>query len=327
MEYQQLGNTGQEVSKLCLGTWQMGGDWGRNYDEAIAAVRVAYEVGVTFFDTAYAYGEGAAERALAEGLGDLIRSDRDQLVISTKGGVEFRSQPGTANQDAIPNSDSAFLRRTLEASLRHLGVGYVDVYFIHWPDTRVPFEETAETVNGFIDEGLVRFAGLSNFTVEQMEAFGSRGQIGTAQLPYNLLDRRSEVELFPYCEDRGIGVMGWSGLAHGLLSGTLRRGQVFGPDDWRSEHAAFQGKGFETVIDAVEGLTAVAADHGCSLPQLALAWIMANRAAVVPIVGAQLPEHIVDSAGAVDVELSDDDVCHIARVVEDVPPVRIGFSA
>lgn len=318
MQYQELGRTGQEVSRVCLGTWQLGGEWSVDYEEGIAAVRVAADLGVTFFDTAAAYGNGAAERALAKGLGDRVRSHRDELVISSKGGLEVDfAEDGS--ETARSNSDPAYLRTRLEQSLRNLGTDYIDVFFVHWPDPKIPFAETAGVVGEFIDEGLVRFAGLSNFSVLQMEEFAAERPIDVAQLPYNLLDRHSKSEAIPYCAEHGIGVMGWSALAHGVLSGTLRRGQSFKSDDWRGEHPAFVGERYEAVMDGVEALTEIADELGCSLPQLALAWVLADEKRIVPIVGAQIPQHIVNSAAAVDVGLSPADMERISQLAATFP--------
>lgn len=326
MRYQQLGSEGPTVSRICLGTWQMGGDWGPDYEAAVAAVGVAYDLGVDFFDTAYAYGNGAAEAALARGLGDLLDGHREELTISTKGGLEIR--PGGADGPplACRNSDPAFLRSCLEASLRNLGVEYVDLYLVHWPDPTIPFAETAGEVAGFVAEGLVRHAGVSNFSVEQIEEFAAGQPLAVAQLPYNLLDRGVEAELLPYCAERGIGVMGWSGLAHGILTGALRRGQAFPDGDWRAEHPAFAGEDFDRLLDWLEELTAIAAERGCSLPQLALAWILSHPAGVVPVIGAQVPAHIVDSAAAVELELSEEELRRIAAVAARVPPFSLGVA-
>lgn len=320
MRFQELGSSGRQVSRICLGTWQLGGSWGADYEDGIAAVGVAFELGVNFFDSAYAYGQGAAERALARGLGDLAKRNREELVISTKGGIEMRPAAAEGGSDvAYRNSDPTFLRSCLERSLDNLGLDYVDLYFVHWPDPTIPFAETAGLIGEFVAEGLVRYCGLSNFSVPQMREFAAAGQVDVAQLPYNLLDRRSEDEAIPFCADRGVGVMGWSGLAHGVLSGTLRRGQAFPAGDWRGAHPAFAGERFEAVMDGVEQLTEIAAGLGCSLPQLALAWILANEAAIVPIVGAQVPQHIVDSAAAVEVELGPEETRRISEVAARIP--------
>lgn len=321
MKYQELGETGRRVSRICLGTWQLGGAWGSDYGEGIAAVGAAFDLGVDFFDTAAAYGDGAAERALATGLGDLVKGHREELTIATKGGIEVRVA-ADGSESSFRNSDPAFLRSSLERSLRNLGLDYVDVFFVHWPDPTIPLAETAGLLGELVAAGLVRFVGLSNFSVAQMEELASTRPVDVAQLPYNLLDRRAGEVAIPFCGERGIGVMGWSGLAHGVLSGTLHRGQLFPAGDWRAGHPAFAGKRFEAVMDGVEQLTEIAAGLGCTLPQLALAWILADEAAIVPIVGAQVPQHIVDSAAAVEVELDAADLRRIAAAAERIP----GFS-
>jgi aryl-alcohol dehydrogenase-like predicted oxidoreductase len=322
MKYQELGSTGMRVSKLCLGTTEMGGDWGQDYTAAIQAARRAFELGINFFDTAYAYGD--AEASLARALGDMLKSHRDELVISTKGGLEVGSSGG--DRTLVRNSDPAFLRQTLEHSLRTLGTDYVDIYFIHWPDPTRPFEEAAETLQGFVDEGLVRHAGVSNFSVEQMEAFRSGGGLAVEQVLYSPLNRTVEEQILPYCQSHGIGVMGYMPLAKGLLSGALRRGHVFPADDRRSLYPAFQGEQFDRFLNSLDVLASVAADHGCTLAQLALAWVMRDPARVVPIVGAQVPAHIEDSAKAVDVELTEADARDLADIAATLPAFDIGVE-
>jgi aryl-alcohol dehydrogenase-like predicted oxidoreductase len=330
MKFQKFGDSQLQVSQLCVGTWQMGGDWGSDYDAAIRAVRAAFDEGVNFFDTAYAYGRGGAERGLARGLGDIIKTARDELVIATKGGLEFRPsppKPGAGDQreswTIYRNSEPSFLRETLEGSLRNLGVDYVDIYFIHWPDTTVPLDETAGVLAGFVAEGLVRFAGVSNFSVPQMDEAASGGKISAAQVPYSLLNRRSETEIIPYCAEHGIGIMGWSALAHGVLTGAFGQGSSLPPDDWRSQSAMFQGDGFGAVIDVVHELSAIANDHMLELPQLALAWMLANPARVVPVIGAQIPEHVMSSVKAVDVVLPDSELRRMEEVAMQIPPFDV----
>lgn len=319
MKYQEFGNTGIEVSRLCLGTWQMGGEWGANHDGSIAAVGRAFELGVNFFDTAHMYGFGAAERGLAKGLGDLIKSRREELVIATKGGLETQAPADAAPREKAMelyrNSDPGFLRETLEQSLRNLGTDYVDVYFVHWPDPTIRFEETGAAMQAFVDEGLVRHVGVSNFSVEQIEAFERGGSVGAAQLPYSLLDRNSEEELFPFCAERGIGLMGWSALAHGLLTGAVRNPAELPEDDWRSSWPQFAGEEFEALVGALDEVTEIAAERGCSLPQLALAWVLANPSGVVPVIGAQIPAHVEDSVKAVDIELTAGEADRLAAIL------------
>lgn len=321
MEYRDLGTTGLRVSELCLGTWQMSGVWGKDYQPAIKAVERAFDLGVNFFDTAHAYGEGAAEAGLARGLGDLLDSHRDEIVISTKGGVEMESGRAKAR-----NSDPAFLRENLEHSLRTLGTDFVDIYLIHWPDPTVPFETTAGVLEDFVKEGLVRHAGVSNFTVEQMEAFSSGGKLSVTQVPYNLLRREIENDILPYCERQGVGVMGWASLAHGLLTGALRRDIEFAEDDWRSSNSVFQGDSYVSLLDAVESLSRVAQERDCTLAQLAIAWVLASPFGVIPVIGAEVPEHIEASASASEIKLTEAEVGTISDIIASAPSADMGFG-
>src|SRR3954451_16337104 len=160
----QLGETGLEVSRICFGTWQFGGDWGEfDRDEAVAAVRRALDLGINFFDTAQAYGFGKSERLLSEALGDDIH--RDDLVVATKGGL--RPVDDGIERDSSPD----WLRSGVEESLRSLGVEAIDLYQVHWPDPDVPFEETAGALKDLIGEGKVRHVGVSNFGPEEMAEF------------------------------------------------------------------------------------------------------------------------------------------------------------
>lgn len=331
MQYRTLGSTGLRVSELCLGTWGLGGQWGSDIEPGIAAIQRAFELGVNFFDTAYAYGEGAAEAALARGLGTLIDTHRDELVIATKGGIRVEQDAAggwTVHRDSSP----AFLRKTLEHSLRLLGTDYVDVYFIHWPDRSRPYAEVAGTMEGFVREGLVRHVGLSNFTVAEMQAFREGGPFGVAQVPYNLLWRDVEHAVLPYCERENVGVMGWSALASGLLTGALGRGHHFQAGDWRGQAPAdrersaqsdslpgmFQGED-ERLNAVIDRLKQEASARSVSLAQLALAWVLSHPSGIIPIVGAQEPAHAEASAAAVELALDADAVASLAAIVRETP--------
>ena len=318
MRYRELGQTGLSVSELCLGTWELSGAWGQDVEPAVQAVRRAFDRGVTFFDTAYAYGEGLAEQGLARGLGDLLRSRRDELVIVTKGGVETTSSAGKTR--IVRNSDASFLRKCLEQSLRLLGLDYVDVYLIHWPDPTVPFAETAGVVDSFVAEGLTRHGGVSNYSLQQLREAEQGGRVSVYQGQFNLLIRPGEHDLLPACREKGIGIMGYAALARGVLSGTLRRGQQFPADDWRSSNPAFRGAEFERLLDAVDAIAEVAASHSCTTAQLALAWVMRHPLGIVPIIGAQRPEHVDDSLGATEFDLSPEDVAALSALEFDIPP-------
>lgn len=324
MRYRPLSKGGPEVSVICLGTWALGGQWGGRIEPGVEAVRRAFDLGVNFFDTAYAYGEGAAEAALARGLGDLLRGRRSDVVIATAGGLEKRENTHRRHRldppgKVVRNSDPGFLRSNLTSSLRTLGTDYVDVFFVHWPDPTVPLHETAGVLAGFVEEGLVRQVGVSNFSVTEMADFASAGPIDAAQTPFNLLNRAADNDILPYCRDNGVAVMGWASLAHGLLGGAMQPGHAFAPEDWRAYSSVFQGEQFGRLLEFVDRLAAFAEDRGCTVAQLSLAWVLNHPAEVLPIVGAQRPAHIEDSVKAVDVQLTEADLRQLDELVAGAP--------
>ncbi|QBI20813.1 aldo/keto reductase [Egibacter rhizosphaerae] len=323
MEYRTLGTTDLQVSSICLGTWEMSGAWGPDYGPAIRAVGRAFEQGITFYDTAYAYGAGQAESALAQGLGDLIRTHRDEVVLVTKGGLEQTGE----GLSFVRNSEPEFLRWTLQESLGRLGTDYVDVYFIHWPDPLVPFDEVAGTLDELIAEGLIRHAGVSNFDTSQMDAYRSGGSLTVAQVPYNLFWRDVEDDVLPYCQRHGLGAMGYAALAQGFLTGTLSAEQEFAQDDWRAHVSLFQGEEYRQRVAVADRLKEFAAERDCTLPQLAIAWVLAHPAGVVPIMGAQVPEHVDSSVQATALELSADEAEQLRRVAAEAPPIDLSGLA
>jgi aryl-alcohol dehydrogenase-like predicted oxidoreductase len=170
MKYTQLGHTSLRVSAICYGTWQFGGDWGSfEANEPQAAIRQALDLGITFFDTAQAYGFGASERVLGQALQAELKAKRDTVVIATKGGL--RKEGDTLLRDA----SAKWIRQGVEQSLRNLGVDHLDLYQVHWPDPRTPFDETARALDQLVQAGKVRYVGVSNFDVAQMREFGRRG--------------------------------------------------------------------------------------------------------------------------------------------------------
>jgi aryl-alcohol dehydrogenase-like predicted oxidoreductase len=296
-----LGMTGLEVSPIAFGTWQLGGEWGEfDEDEGIAAIRRARELGVNLFDTAQGYGFGASERLLGLALRDDLDNRRDEVVVATKGGLRMTSD------GLVRDSSPAWLRSGVEDSLHALGVDYIDIYQVHWPDPKVPFAETAAALEELVDAGKIRHVGVSNFDAAQMAEFARTRPVETVQPPYHLFRRDIEAELLPYARERDIGVLVYGPLAHGLLSGTMHADTSFADDDWRSGSPAFRGDAFSRNLEVVNQLKRFAAEQlGCSVAQLAVAWALANPAVSVAIVGARHPEHIEDSLAAAELSLSE----------------------
>ena len=303
MRYTRLGRSGLNVSRICFGTWQFGGDWGSiDRDEAIGAVRAALDAGVTFFDTAQAYGFGTSEALLAEALGDDIH--RDDVIVATKGGL--RQADGGVQRDSSPE----FLRDGVEQSLAKLGVEAIDLYQVHWPDHETPFEETGAALKELVDAGKIRHVGVSNFSPTEMEQLSRTIEVETDQPPYNLFNRAVEADVLPWCREHEVGVLAYGPLSHGLLSGRFDPSQLE-DNDWRRGHQPFEGEALERNLEAVERLTEFAEQRGHTLPQLAVAWVLAQPGATVAIVGARRPAHVEGIAPAAEVSLSEDDIAEI----------------
>jgi aryl-alcohol dehydrogenase-like predicted oxidoreductase len=316
MQYTQLGERGPRVSRIAFGNWSAGGDWGSvDRGAAIAATREALGLGINFFDTARAYGFGAAERLLGEALRPEIQSARESIVIATKGGL--RNVGGSPARD----SSRSALWRDLEASLRSLGTDYVDLYQVHWPDPGTPLAETADTLDEFVRAGLTRYIGVSNYDARQMTAFQRYRLIDTVQPPYHLFRREIEASILPFAQEHGIGVLVYGPMAHGLLSGRMTERTTFAPDDWRSKSDMFTGDAFERNLGIVRRLEAFASRRAMTVAQLAIAWTLANPAVDVAIVGARSPEQIRQTAPAADINLSLEDLAEIDEIVRDEVPV------
>jgi aryl-alcohol dehydrogenase-like predicted oxidoreductase len=316
MKTTTLGKSGLHVSRIAFGTWQLGGDWGRfDEDAAVEAIHRARDLGVNFFDTAQAYGFGASERILGKALRRELDSERDQLVIATKGGLR-RTDNGLV-RDASPE----WLRRGVDASLTALGIDHIDLYQVHWPDPRTPAAETAGVLCDLVSEGKIGHVGVSNYTPTQMAEFSATLPVETVQPPYHLFRRDIETELLPYCRGHDIGVLVYGPLAHGLLTGTLEPDTTFGAGDWRAASPAFAGDTYRRNLAVVAELQGLAADLGITVSQLAIAWTLANPAVHVAIVGARHVNHVDDSLAAADIGLSDADLAAIDKTMTAATPV------
>jgi aryl-alcohol dehydrogenase-like predicted oxidoreductase len=307
----RLGRSELTVSPIAFGTWQLGGEWGQ-FDEqrAIEAIRHARGLGINFFDTAQAYGFGVSERLLARALEDELREARENVVIATKGGL--RPVPGGVTRDSSPD----FLRDGVDKSLEALGVDYIDLYQVHWPDPDTPLAETGATLAELRDEGKIRHIGVSNYSAEQMEELSRTVPVETLQPPYHLFAREIEGDVLRWCLDNDIGVLVYGPLAHGLLTGAIDEDTQFADDDWRSTSPQFSDACLRQNLTVVRQLAEIADGIGCTLSQLAIAWTLVHPAVDVAIVGSRSPAHIEESVGALDVQLSDADLQQIETVMQ-----------
>jgi aryl-alcohol dehydrogenase-like predicted oxidoreductase len=313
MKYRKLGKNGPEISVIGFGSWAIGGGgwasaWGNQDDELSAeSVRVALDNGINFYDTAAAYGLGHSE----EVIGKALKSDRDKVVLATKCGLVWDK-----NKTISKNGTYDSILREAEASLRRLGTDYIDLYQMHWPDTDVnaPAEETMRAMDKLVQDGKVRYVGLSNYNVPLLEASLSVRHVDSLQPPYSILRPAVEKVILPYCLEKGIGVVAYSPLTSGLLSGNYTYDTKFSDDDWRSRNAAHTGEGLRKNVDRVEKLKVIASRYGITMPQLAIAYDLAHPALTSALVGVRKPSHILSVLSAIDVTLDEATLAEIRKI-------------
>ncbi|MBN1679955.1 MAG: aldo/keto reductase [Anaerolineae bacterium] len=318
MKYCQLGRTGVMVSQFCLGTMDFGGK--SDEREAAAVINRALDAGINFFDTANCYNRGISE----EIVGNVFKRNgqRARIVLATKVHVRM--------DDTDPNAFGNHRRHIIEqchASLRRLQTDWIDVYYIHRAMSTIPIDETLRALDDLVHAGKVHYIGCSNFASWQiLESLWTSKDYGlnrfvVEQPPYHLLDRSIERELIPMAQTYGIALAPWSPLAGGLLTGKYTRGSVQQPG-WRIQPGNPWGDRHLTdaALDAVSALHTLAADKGCTLSQLALAWVAAQPGITSPILGARTLVYLEDALGAFDVNLTPDDMAQIDTIV---PPGSI----
>lgn len=275
------------VSRVGLGTWAIGGtEWGEvSEGDAIAACLAIFDHGINLIDTAPIYGYGRAEEIVGKAMRQ--HGHRDRFYIATKAGLEWN------DSGVFANSEPARLRKEFEDSLRRLGTEYVDLYQIHWPDTTVAVERSAEVLLALYEERRVRAIGVSNFSVAQMEVFRSVAPLHSNQPPYNLFERAIDDEVLPYCREHSIAVLSYSSLCRSLLAGRLTRDMKFAKNDIRSEDPKFQPPRFHQYLRAVERLDAFARErYGKSVLELAVRWVLDRPGVSAALWGAKRPEQL-----------------------------------
>jgi aryl-alcohol dehydrogenase-like predicted oxidoreductase len=290
----------------------MGGTYGDvSQSEVAAAVNRAIDLGINCFDTAPAYGRGESEVLLGEALG----GRRQDVVVVTKCGVGYSERPKGRDSRMV----SIFA--SVEESLRNLGTDYLDVLLIHWPDVNTPFEETMNALDSLVHQGKVRAVGVSNFTLEQIQECEGVRSVDVVQYGLNMFDRRMEQDIFPYCQQRGTGVMVYGPLAFGLLSGAFNADTTFGANDWRATGGrpgwnvgVFAEEHFQRNLQVVEELKAIAQLRAKQMPHLALRWVLSNPAVSVALVGTRTVQEVEDNVAGLEWALSGADTEQIDAV-------------
>jgi 1-deoxyxylulose-5-phosphate synthase len=326
MNFGNLGGTGLKVSRLCLGTLTFGSpkwrDWVLPEEDSRPLIRRALELGINFFDTADAYSLGVGEEILGRALRDF--SQRDQVVIATK---VYNAMGEGPNQRGLSR---AHIMNAIEASLRRLGTDYVDLYQIHRWDHETPIEETLEALHDVVKAGKVRYLGASSMYAWQfakalyLADLHGWTRFVSMQNHYNLVYREEEREMLPLCREEKIGVIPWSPLARGFLTGTRRRGGGDETSRSRSDDLATNRYFKETDFQIVDRVLDLATRRCVSPAQIALAWLLHQPGVTAPIIGVTKIHQLEEAVAALEIELADDE-CHFLEELYQFHPV-LGHS-
>jgi aryl-alcohol dehydrogenase-like predicted oxidoreductase len=313
MKTRKLGRTDLELTTVGLGTWAMGGPWefgwGPQDDgEAIAAIHAALEAGINWIDAAPAYGLGHAEELIACALAQTS----EKPIIATKCGILWNEK-----KEKLTCLKGQSIREECHASLKRLGVETIDLYQIHWPDPDEDVEEAWEEMARLKEEGKVKYIGVSNFSVEQIKRAEKIHPTASLQPPYSMLHREVEDELLGYCAEDNIGVLAYSPMQRGLLTGkfSAERLASLAPDDHRKRNRDFQEPQFSATMELVEKLKKIAERSGKTCAQLALSWVLRRPEVTAAIAGARRPDQIKETAPASNWNLSQEDIEEIEQLL------------
>ncbi len=307
MEYRELGKNGLKVSALGLGCMGMSQSYGQgNEEESVATIHRAIELGVTLFDTADVYGAGANEILV----GKALKPFRNKVMIATKFG-NVRTADGTR---LGINGKPEYVRQACEASLKRLGIDTIDLYYQHRVDPNTPIEETIGAMSKLVEEGKIRFIGMSEASAKTLRRANKVHKVTALQSEYSLWTRDVENEILPTCRKLGIGFVPFSPLGRGFLTGQIKDTAAFGEKDFRKDNPRFVGDNFKKNLDLVKKLEDMATARKCTAGQIALAWVMAQGSDIVPIPGTKRRKYIEENVAAVDLKLSRDDLARLNQI-------------
>ena len=320
MLYRQLGKSDLNVSAVAMGTWAIGGLWwgGTEEQDAIAAIRAGLDAGINLIDTAPMYGKGLSEEIIGRAIAG---RDRAQIILATKCGLDWESgngeyfftlPEGPVHKNLRPDN----LRREVELSLKRLGTDYIDLYQTHWQDVTTPIAESMATLLDLQQQGKIRAIGVSNATPAQMDEYLALGRIDSTQPRYNMLDRAVEADYLPYCLQHSIGVLSYSSLNLGLLTGTVSPDRVFPDDDQRSKNPLFKPEKIAALNAMLEQFAPLREKYGLNQTQLAIAWTISRPGVTSALVGVRNAAQAADIAPGGGVVIAADDLAAMDKIIE-----------
>jgi aryl-alcohol dehydrogenase-like predicted oxidoreductase len=305
MRTRKLGASGPGLSVVGFGAWEAGGDdWGPNHSEetVIDTIRAGLDAGMTWIDTAEVYGNGVSETLVGRAI-----AGRDGVTVATK------VAPSPQGSGFRPEQ----VERACEGSLRRLGIGTIDLYQLHWPDgTGVPIEDTWGAMEGLLDAGKVRAIGVSNFDRRSIERCLAIRHVDSLQQEFSLV-RPDDRELIRWCGEVGVGVLSYSPLGAGLLTGAIGRDDVGAIDDWRADEGLTSGDHLDRAFSIVDAMRPIAERHGITVAQLALAWNLAQPGVTSAIAGSRSARHTRENAAAGDLDVDPGSLAELDALVED----------
>ena len=327
MQHRQLGNSSLEVPTVILGAWAIGGwYWGPQDDEeSIRTIRAAVDAGIDCIDTAPMYGMGHSE----EVVGRAIKGIRDQVTVATKCGLRWDT-PGQGDEYftcEMPDGSKHPVRRNLhkqavldeaEQNLRRLDVDCIDLYQCHWPCHSVPIAETMQALVQLKEQGKIRAIGVSNFNPKELQQCIDNAPLASNQPPYSLLRRDIEADVLPFCREHGIGVIVYSPLQQGLLTGKMTPDRELHESDYRKGQKWFTPTNRQRVLDALGEVRPIAEAHDATFGQLTIAWTVAQPGVTAAIVGARTIEQARENAAAGDIQLAPDEIAQITAVFDQL---------
>ncbi|WP_025113592.1 aldo/keto reductase [Lysinibacillus fusiformis] len=310
MKFHTFKKTTIKISEIGLGANAVGGHnlfENLNEQDGKELVSAALDLGITFIDTADIYGKGRSEELVGE---VLKKYSREDFTLATKGGRHWL-EDGSVKTDNHPQ----YLRGAFENSLKRLQMDYVDLYYLHFPDNETPLAESIGELSRLKEEGKIRAIGISNVTLEQLIEANVHNDITVLQSPYNMLNRSGEQDLLPYCIKNEISFIPYGPLAYGLLGGKYTKDFKLGTGDWRISNPLFQGELFEQTLVKIEALKGLAEEKQTTLPNLALAWLLAQDGVDAVIPGGKHKKQVANNVKATDILLTNEDLMNIERIL------------